>query len=190
MRSPVNWALLGLVIEKPSYGYELAQRFEQVYGDVLPVSNMSHIYMALRALKRRALIEEVPEVAANESETGQRPRPDFRATSEGKRAYREYLVAQRGEDGQSTQLFARQLAMLSGEPDAALEVLRHYERASLETVQRQLPPGADPSVEGISALIERLGCEESRLTAQARLTWVKYARGQFAVLADGSLRRR
>ena len=31
MQSPVNWALLGLVIERPSYAYELAQRFERTY---------------------------------------------------------------------------------------------------------------------------------------------------------------
>jgi DNA-binding PadR family transcriptional regulator len=29
MRSLVNWALLGLVIERPSYAYELARRFER-----------------------------------------------------------------------------------------------------------------------------------------------------------------
>ena len=35
MQSPVNWALLGLVIERPSYAYELAKRFERTYGSVL-----------------------------------------------------------------------------------------------------------------------------------------------------------
>ena len=35
MRSPVNWALLGLIIERPSYAYNLAQRFERRYGDTL-----------------------------------------------------------------------------------------------------------------------------------------------------------
>lgn len=35
MRSPLNWALLGLVIQRPSYGYELVQRFERIYEDAL-----------------------------------------------------------------------------------------------------------------------------------------------------------
>ena len=35
MHSPVNWALLGLIIERPSYAYALAQRFERTYGSPL-----------------------------------------------------------------------------------------------------------------------------------------------------------
>ena len=33
MQSAVQWALLGLVIERPSYGYELVKRFEDVPRD-------------------------------------------------------------------------------------------------------------------------------------------------------------
>jgi DNA-binding PadR family transcriptional regulator len=185
MRSPVNWALLGLMIERPSYGYELAQRFERVYGDVLPISGVSHIYMALDALTARSLIEEVPETVGPRRYVRRRPRPNYRATPQGMDAYREHLIAQRGEDGQTTQLFARQLAMFCSEPGAALDVLRHYERASLETAEASKPPTDVPPANGSSELIDRLAREESRLTAQARLEWVKYARREFATLGAG-----
>ena len=190
MRSPVNWALLGLMIERPSYGYELAQRFERVYGDVLPISGMSHIYMALEALKTRSLIEDVPEAPAARRYAGRRARPHYRATVQGMDAYREHLIAQRGDDGQTMQLFARQLAMLCGDPDAALDVLRHYERASLETVETSKPSTDGPLVDASSELIDRLAREESRLTAQARLEWVKYARGEFASIGAGKPEQR
>lgn len=36
MRSPVNWTVLGLVIERSSYGWELWTRFERLYDDVMP----------------------------------------------------------------------------------------------------------------------------------------------------------
>jgi DNA-binding PadR family transcriptional regulator len=60
MRSPVNWALLGLLIEHPTYAYDLAQRFERRYGEALTLSNIGHVYTALGALEGRGLVEEIP----------------------------------------------------------------------------------------------------------------------------------
>ncbi len=60
MHSAVNWALLGLVIERPSYAYELARRFERAYEGALSISSVSHVYTALAALRARSLVEESP----------------------------------------------------------------------------------------------------------------------------------
>src|ERR1700684_4706111 len=89
MHSQVNWALLGLVIERPSYAYELARRFERTYRDVLSLSSKSHVYTALGALQDRALIEEVPS-----TRTGRQPRPRYRATARGVQGYAEWIVSQ------------------------------------------------------------------------------------------------
>jgi hypothetical protein len=51
IRAAVNWAVLGLVIERPSYGYELWRRFERHWGDVIDVSGAPSIYSALNQLK-------------------------------------------------------------------------------------------------------------------------------------------
>jgi Transcriptional regulator PadR-like family len=72
MRSRVFWAVLGLVIERESYGYDLGRRFEQLYGDLLPLSGMPQIYMALDVLRNRSLVEQVPH---DERSGGGRPRP-------------------------------------------------------------------------------------------------------------------
>ena len=53
IRSPVYWALIGLVIERPSYGYELLKRFEREYGQMLPLSSESHVYRALTSCRSR-----------------------------------------------------------------------------------------------------------------------------------------
>jgi DNA-binding PadR family transcriptional regulator len=63
IRSPVNWTVLSLVIERPSYGWELWNRFDRLYGDVLPIGNESSIYAALNALSKAGLIEEVGAVS-------------------------------------------------------------------------------------------------------------------------------
>ena len=46
MHSPVNWALLGLIIERPSYAFELATRFKRNYEGAIAISSPSHIYTA------------------------------------------------------------------------------------------------------------------------------------------------
>src|ERR1022692_333686 len=87
MQSPVNWALLGLVIERPSYAYELAQRFERTYQAALTLSSISHVYTALAALRSRSLIEELPGTRA-----GRQPKPHYRATAKGLQDYGQWLI--------------------------------------------------------------------------------------------------
>src|ERR1700730_17122705 len=118
MHSSVNWALLGLVIERPSYAYELAQRFDRTYEGVLALSSVSHVYTALAALKNRSLVEEVSAGPA-----GRKRRTSYRATASGIEGYLEWLVAQVGEDRRRQQLFVVQLAALSRNPEAALTVM-------------------------------------------------------------------
>ncbi len=89
MKSPINWALLALVIERPSYAYELAQRFERTYDGVLSLSSISHVYTALDALSSRSLVEEVPG-----SREARQPRPLYRATAEGLEHYEAWLIRQ------------------------------------------------------------------------------------------------
>ena len=183
--SLVQWALIGLLIERSSYGYELAQRFERTYGGLLRLSGVSYVYTALDALKRRELIEEV-EVSEDDRRM---PRVHYRVTSKGVRAYQERLLAQMRENDRRSRLLARQLALLVPEPGLALGVLDRYERECLEEAEgRPLRAGASsPSgSEGRAQTAERLAAEEaSPLTRfAARVGGVRAARAQGA-LAGG-----
>ena len=86
MRSPVNWALLGLLIERTGYGYDLFQRFERTYGGALELSCPAQIYKALTALEGRGLIERLPADEAAPAELRQ-PKPHYGATAAGVRGY-------------------------------------------------------------------------------------------------------
>jgi DNA-binding PadR family transcriptional regulator len=188
MRSPVSWALLGLVIERPSYGYELVQRFERTYGDALELSSASQIYTALDTLARRALIEELPTDGAANGMVRQ-PKPHYRATAAGVSGYQDWLIAQVHEERRRSRLFARQLAALG--PRAALAVIERYEQACLREARgTPLATAEDPSVDGAAGLAARLVCEEDRLTLGARLSWIEYARREFGALAAGRSPRR
>jgi DNA-binding PadR family transcriptional regulator len=194
LRSPLAWALLGLVIEHPSYGYELARRFQSVYGEWLTLSNTRHIYRLLETLSSHGLIEALESHATEQPDTrtpqlagsGQ-PKPHYRATAHGVCAYEEWLLTQLLEDRRRSGLFARQLAML--EPEEAIAVIEEYERKSL-TKATQAPASKQAADESAECVAERLADEGDRLALGAKLSWLEYARRELeAELARRGERR-
>jgi DNA-binding PadR family transcriptional regulator len=179
MQSPVNWALLGLVIERPSYAYELAQRFERTYDGALSLSSTSHVYTALGTLQDRGLVEEVPG-----TRRGRQPKPRYRATARGAAEYRDWMVGQFGENRRRQRLFALQLASLTRDPESALELVGRFERACLEEAAATPVASQSGDAAGTGAsLASRLMAEESRLALGARLAWVQYMRRELTALA-------
>jgi DNA-binding PadR family transcriptional regulator len=190
MTSPVNWAVLGLVIERPSYGYELVKRFERKYGDVLTLSSDSHIYTALNELARRGLVEQAPGTGTVQSGVGRQPKPHSRATAEGEHRYREWLIAQIHQDERRSRLFVRELAVLVRDPAAALDVIKRYEQACLGgSAKTPITSHEGSAADACSELIARLVSEENRLVAGAMLAWVEYARREFEALAHGRVQQ-
>jgi DNA-binding PadR family transcriptional regulator len=178
MHSQVNWALLGLVIERPSYAYELARRFERTYEGVLTLSSVSHVYTALSALKDRALIEELPG-----TREGRQPKPHYRATPKGLEEYGQWLVGQLDEGLRRQRLFVLGLATFTREPRSALEILDRYEHACLTEAQNTpVTPRAVTGAVGAPELAARLAAEEGRLAIGAKLAWVEYARRELNAL--------
>src|ERR1041385_2639586 len=112
LQSAVQWALLGLVIERPSYGYELATRFERAYGEALRLSSVSYAYTALQAREQRGMIEEVAHASS-----GRQPKPIYRATPAGVEAFQEQLVCEVSEERRRSRVSARKLAVFAGEPE-------------------------------------------------------------------------
>jgi DNA-binding PadR family transcriptional regulator len=187
MTSAVHWALLGLVIKRPGYGYDLIKRFERDYKDALVLKSNSHIYTGLNELENRGLIEEVPGSGPSRSNGGRQPKPSYRATAKGLHAYREWLKAQVREDRRQSRLFVRQLAALEHEPDEALKIIDCYEQACLtDADSAPVARAQDSPVDDAPGLAARLVSEESRLAMQARLPWVEYARGEFRALSAGA----
>jgi DNA-binding PadR family transcriptional regulator len=183
IRSPVSWALLGLVIERPSYGYELVQRFERVYGDVQHISAASQIYRALDTLEKWLLIEEMSEGRRRARGTGRQSKVHYCATPTGEHDYREHLIQQMRDDRRRSQLLVRELAVFRSDPRAALEILERIEEACMEEAVRASAPSLSAGAGG-SDLAGRLAAEESRLNMEATLPWFRYARREFKALAE------
>jgi DNA-binding PadR family transcriptional regulator len=175
MRFSTSWPLLGLLIERPSYGYELMQRFKRVYGDTLTLSGARPIYQAIEELSDLGFIEHVE--GAEAEAPSRRPRIHYCPTDKGMRAYSAWLVAEAAERRRQALLFARELSMLG--PEHALEVIDRYEdeyaTAAEEMAARKRRGGQD--------VAGRLVDEEERLAIGRRLAWAQYARGELEALA-------
>lgn len=177
MRSPVNWAVLGLVIEKPSYGFEIATRFRRVYADVLRLSGDGHVYQALNALERRELIEML-----SGTEFGRQPKPIYEATPAGRQSYEDYLVSQVVERSRGTELWVRQLSSFIHDRDGALRVISRYERE----YQRKAGSGGASmrrSFDDPSQLIDALVFEQQRIDEGGMLAWLGVVRAVFEARA-------
>lgn len=181
MQSAVGWALLGLVIERPSYAYELATRFERTYEGLLALSSVSHVYTTLGTLQSREMIEQIPN-----ANTGAQPKPHYRATAKGCTEYREWFVTQVREDLRRKRLFTLQLAALARTPGFALDVLDRCEQACQAEVLVDSDVRSGPGlVDAKSRLKTRLLAEDDRLMLEAKLAWTESAREQIQGLPNG-----
>jgi DNA-binding PadR family transcriptional regulator len=180
MQSSVNWALLGLVIERPSYAYELAQRFERTYKDSLSLSSVSHAYTALGTLKDRELVEELPG-----TRTGRQPKPHYRATAKGLADYHQWLIGQVAEERKRQRVFLLQLTALTRDPGKAMQIVEDYEQACLnETCTTKIAGAQDNPADDARELQARLIAEEKRLAIGAKIAWAHYARRELKALAE------
>lgn len=189
LQASVNWAVLGLVIEKPSYGYEIGRRFLTRFADFMPAS-LSNIYTTLDRLVRMGLVEPTHAQAATVS--GRQHKLHYRATSEGARAYRTWLARRLREVDDRSELLLRLLSVcLRGVP-ALDEVLGRYEAECLEE-QRQLEAqpshvaSGDPEL--MPQLLGRMVQDERRTMLAAQLDWVRRTRAELGEHLERQRRR-
>jgi len=183
MRSPVNWALLGLLIQRPGYGYELVQRFERTYGGTIELSSRSQIYTALDSLARRGLIEHQN---ARVADPVRQPKLHYLATQEGIGAYERWLIEKVSDDERRSRMIAHHFAALA--PEHALRLLGHCAEVCLDAAGRLAADDEEHRSQHPGALAERLAGEEERLRAGAILNWIEYARSELRAAASRTRR--
>lgn len=172
-RGPAAEALLALVIERPSYVYELWKRFDERFGQLYPLSK-GRIYQLMNMMARQGLVERMDGDAPS---LGRQPKPRYRATPAGARAHREWLVRSIQDDPRREELLRRLLATGVRDARQMLRIVDLYEAALLTDMGRK------PSLVGYRGeapaapeLRERLINEERRLAREAALKFIAYAR--------------
>jgi DNA-binding PadR family transcriptional regulator len=170
--SLIDGVILALVIEKPSYGYELHQRFVRRFGELLSMS-AAKVYDALGRLEEDEYVEVV-----GQSGPVRRPRTNFRATAKGEEVHLAWLAERLRED-QHFAVLSRLAATGLRRTDAKLKVIdRFVEEASQEARQIAMPECDDE-------LLWDLLIELRRRVVTAQLEWGAYARSK--VLERASL---
>ncbi|HTU78008.1 MAG TPA: PadR family transcriptional regulator [Solirubrobacteraceae bacterium] len=187
LRSQVTCAVLGLVIEKPSHGYEIGQRFERRFGAFLSVGR-SAIYAALSSLTDADLIEKMASRSSTGVSRGAKAGAAYRATAHGARAYRAWLAERVRSDPQRVEMLGRMALAGVRSIEAALDFIAAYEQECVREAQELARPGEPPAAgsAGVSRVLERLLVEERRRMIDAQLAWITYARAELRAMPAGS----
>lgn len=187
MRAGTKYAVLGLLQEQPSYGYEVLVRFRSAFDAARWRISPQGLYASLDRLERDGLIEPVTQQARAASR--RQPRTPYRVTASGAQELRRYLASPIGPEPSRAELLVRLQCMAARDAGALLALLDDHEQACLDELGRIGEAAAAASAG--AGLVERLTREEQRLGVQARLLWIAYAREELrAAAGDGRRPRR
>jgi DNA-binding PadR family transcriptional regulator len=143
---PLHHAVLALLAEKPTHGYELKSSFEQAVGDQWGGLNIGHLYQILERLSRDGLIE---------SERQPQPiKPDrmvHRLTAAGRAELERWLNEPSPRmRGYRDDFFLKLMAAVQASDQATLDVVLRRQRAHLLQELRSL---ADARSQADSAVV-------------------------------------
>jgi len=175
LKPSVRLAVLGLLLERPSWGYELVARFERGFGREPGGWSVTAaaIYQALRHLEQNGLIELLgsededgaDEDASDFSQRSKRQR--YRVSGDGARTMREWLAAPMPSNPSQEELLIR-LRFRGADDETLRAMLKSHAEVCLEELGRIAAVPAHTRM-------ERLVKEDRRLAVQARLSWIDYA---------------
>jgi DNA-binding PadR family transcriptional regulator len=186
VKAGTKYAVLGLLLERPSYGYEVLVRFRRAFDAGQWAISPQGLYASLDRLERDGLIEPIAERIADARR--RQPKTPYRVTATGARELREFLETPMNADPSRAEFLVRLQCAVSKDAEALLRLLDGYEHACLEELGR-ISSGAalepEPDIQ-LGGLVEQLALEDRRLGLQARLTWIEYARQQLRSAAGVS----
>lgn len=146
----LKFALLGLVAERPKYGYEIKREFEGALGNVWSVS-YGQLYPTLRRLSEQGWLTKKTEPGKKAAEKN-----IYSITDKGRRKLDEWLLKPvRSTYRVKDEFTLRFLFFSKVAPARVLEYLRGYQRETQEQQQsfrrtlEALPAGVDFYLQGI-----------------------------------------
>jgi len=175
---PIHHAVLGLLADGPSYGYELKGRFEEAVGPQWGELNIGHLYQVLERLARDGLVtrREVP----------QRNRPDrvvYRLTPAGREELDRWLGKPVARQGGYRDDFFLKLFVSSR---LGQERLRETIRAQREAYMAELAALAELRVAHRDDPLVSLLIEAASLHTRARLQLADRAEEQAGRLTEAA----
>jgi DNA-binding PadR family transcriptional regulator len=185
----MKYAVLGLLVERRGYAYDIARRFEETVGPAFHV-HYGAIYQALDALERDELIRGALREGDLLSERRRRagPRVVYETTDEGVEAYETWIRTPARVEPLRGEL-ALKVALSRPEHGAALlALIDDYERACLDRLREHSASAEDAAGNGApswrlsSSAIAR---ERATRLLNAELEWVRDLRRSVAAMGSG-----
>jgi DNA-binding PadR family transcriptional regulator len=176
--SVLHWLVLVLVlvIERPSYGYEIEKSYGLRFGSLLPAGQGS-VYHSLRWLAQRNLIKKTSPKPQSGVHRSRGRRVNYKATTRGRRALRRWLSSPVRQEQWRMELLAQ--IIIAGMLDAELlplidrydqEVVAHIERLEHLSID-------EASVQhNVATLTTWLASQEQLMTLAAQRRWANLAR--------------
>jgi DNA-binding PadR family transcriptional regulator len=173
----IKYALLGLLREKPDYGYHLRKRFEERLGTVWRL-NPGQVYQTLQALVKAGLANEIVDDRAVADPSEMRSRRLFELTAKGERLLERWLQRSpaRARPARDETLLRLLVIPVDGHDEAARQIdklLRVQRRfaASLVAEKHRLPGSMERP-----QLVREVGLEAALLHTEAHIKWLELAR--------------
>jgi PadR family transcriptional regulator, regulatory protein AphA len=177
-------ALLGLLLERPAYGYQLGERLQELLGPAWAI-NSGQLYQVIKSMEKADLIERIGS-DRDETET---KRQIFAGTDKGIDEYDEWFE----QDASDVRLVRRSLLVkiaLAG-PDRLEDAVRHietYERACAKLLGERSRERDAVRLDGMRVRADRfvlrlaLGADISSL--EAELAWSRHTRDSLSWLQE------
>jgi DNA-binding PadR family transcriptional regulator len=172
-----HWLVLALVIERPSYGYELAMRYKQRFALILP-PGANNVYSSLDKLENNDLIAQQHSVKQRATRGPRGKRAYYEATLKGVNAHHAWLVSTIKEEQWKMELLARIATATSIGMPGLRRLVDNYERHALKDFKRatRLMPNQDEQTEDTRTLLSALIGQEQRMKCVAEQRWAASAR--------------
>ena len=167
-QSPLKGAVLGLLVQGPSYGYELANRLERQLGPGWSIVRPS-LYRMLRGLDREGLVS-----SSQASEDTSSARIMYEATDLAESALIAWMDSPLSFDEAQLQLQARMVVARPEDLPRLLVALNQHERA-LFSKRDQVQAGT-PAQHSLRAAMMFLVREASMQRINGELLWLDLAR--------------
>jgi DNA-binding PadR family transcriptional regulator len=170
-----KYAVLGLVIERPGYGYQLAQRLEERFGssEFAP----SGVYSALDQLSRDSFIRSAGEMGGGSSRRAA-PRTIYEATEEGVDHFAAWMLEASPTPPLRDELHMKIALCRPSDLPRLIEIVRGQELACMGRLSdlKQRADEDPPSAHEWSSLMRTLSRDAEVAVWNARIEWLQSAR--------------
>jgi DNA-binding PadR family transcriptional regulator len=174
--SPLKGALLGLILERPGHGYDLANRLDRRLGPAWRIDG-KRLYPMLGQLEKAGLVSS--EVISTDGPTV--PRVVYSPTERANDALTDWMETNVPKEPMRVELHARIAVARAEDAPRLLAALDQYERqcfALLRASETELP-----QVRSWVGVAMHLARRSALGQLQAELTWIGHARGMITEFA-------